>query len=86
MENAFLVDTTLLKRPNLWIFNKNRESALYEVFLGQGCNQSIVGIWNEKKQHLGFKINFRKKETIVDENFWKKIKEWKKKKPIITGI
>ena len=30
-ESAFLVDTTLL---NLWIFNKNRESALYEVLLG----------------------------------------------------
>ena len=45
----------------------------------------------KKKQYLGFKINFfnlnvRKKETIVDENFWKKIKEWKKKKTIITGI
>ena len=44
-----------------------------------------------KKQYLGFKINFfnlnvGKKETIVDENFWKKIKEWKKKKTIITGI
>ena len=43
-ENAFLVDTTLLKRLNLWTFNKNRESALYERLLGQGCNQSIVGI------------------------------------------
>ena len=72
-ENASLVDTTLLKRLNLRIFNKNRESALYEVLLGQGCNQSIVGIWNEKK-YSGFKISFfnlnvRKKETIVDENF-----------------
>ena len=44
-----------------------------------------------KKQYLGFKINFfnlnvRKKETLVDENFWKKIKQWKKKKTIVTGI
>ena len=50
-ENTFLGDTTLLKRLNLWIFNKNRESALYEVLPGQGCNQSIVGIWNEKKNN-----------------------------------
>ena len=33
-KNAVLVDTTLLKRLNLWIFNKNRESALCEVLLG----------------------------------------------------
>ena len=32
-ENAFLVDTTL-RTCNLWIFNKNRKSALYEVLLG----------------------------------------------------
>ena len=41
-----------------------------------------------KKQYLGFKINFfnlnvRKKETLVDENFWKKIKEWKQKKQLL---
>ena len=41
-----------------------------------------------KKQYLGFKINFfnlnvRKKETSVDENFWKKIKEWKQKKQLL---
>ena len=51
-----------------------------------------VSLENEmNKQYLGFKINFfnqnvRKKETLVDKNFWKKIKEWKKKKTIITGI
>ena len=39
--------------------------------------------WDLKSTSL---IWMSEKETIVDENFWKKIKEWKKEKTIITGI